>query len=280
MLVGPKLLEWLVQVGGIMICALCQQQTEKLINSHLLPAAAYVHVRGQRSGGNRSPFKIDFGKGMAGPTDKQVRQKLLCKVCEDLFSKNGEKHVGRLWATKTSFPILELLSQNATLITGERFSIYDGLKLGKATVDGVFYFAISVFWRAQVWDWGDVGDGYGRALGQHYSEKFRRFLLGLSDLRDVYLLVDLNTDNETHGMMSLPSCSKVGGERIHKFMVPGMQFFMYVGRSLSSITIAPFIYAKANTVFISSNFSVSPYFRRLAERVQADKKLRDALGKP
>lgn len=262
-----------------MICALCKKDVDELINSHLLPAAAYAHVRGIKGAGNESPVKINLGVKKAGPTDKQVRQYLLCADCEDLFSRNGEKHLGRLWATRDSFPLLDILNKSAKYSDGKRFVSYDGSKIDCRIVSSIFYFAVSVFWRAHVWEWGRDGDGYKRALGDHYSEAFRKFLLTGEALEDVYVLLELNTDGKTRGMLGFPSCCKIDGEWIHTFIMLGLRFSMYVGKSVSATTRAPFIHLNTKLIFISSDLSVGSYFHKLAARVQADENFRQKIRK-
>jgi hypothetical protein len=261
-----------------MICALCKVEKGKLINSHLLPAAAYVHVRGNGAIGNSSPVQIQFDEKSAFSTDKQIKQPLLCSECENLFSKNGERRMGSLWATKNSFPLLDILIARAFLGRGEKFAMYDSRALPTEVVSSVFYFVVSVFWRAQVWDWGSKTT-HKASVDADLLERFRLFLLGMCDLDDVFILVNLNEHSDTRAMMSLPTCSVVEGDTVYSFSLLGLKISMYAGDKVSNTAKAPFQAHGVRLMFISSDISKTPYFQRLAERVQMGVKSRGSLAK-
>jgi hypothetical protein len=253
-----------------MICALCREEKGKLIDSHFMPAAAYPHVRGTEETGSGPPVLINLRRKSAIQTDRQIKRPLLCFECEDRFSKNGERRMGQLWATASGFPLLDLLNSEATISRGERFDMYDSRLLDVGVVDSIFYFAVSIFWRAQVWDWGYEGDAYKRALGKHYESEFRSFLLGKKALDNVLLFVDVNSDSDTSAVMSFPISGRIGSDRLHTFSLLGMKFTMYVGRSISSVIRAPFEIHKAQIMFVSSDLKKSAAFQKLADRVQSE----------
>lgn len=253
-----------------MICALCKEEKGKLIDSHFMPAAAYPHVRGTEETGNGPPVLINLRRKSAIQTDKQVKRPLLCVECEDLFSKNGERRMGQLWATDSGFPLLDLLNSVAKHSKGERFDVYDSRLLDADIVESILYFAASIFWRAQVWDWGYEEDAYKRALGEHYESKFRGFLLGKEPLDNVLLLVDVNSDLDTSAVMSFPVSGRSGPDRRHSFSLLGLRFDMYVGRSISSVTRIPFEFHNTKVMFISSDLKKSAAFQKLAGRVQTE----------
>lgn len=68
-----------------MNCALCNED-HPLINNHSTPSAAYAKIRGDDQV-SQSPINIDLSSRVAFSTDKQIQSPLLCKRCEDLFSK-------------------------------------------------------------------------------------------------------------------------------------------------------------------------------------------------
>lgn len=251
-----------------MICALCKEEKGKLVDSHFMPAAAYSHIRGSQPSGNNSPVRISLSKSKSFRTDKQVKRPLLCSRCEDLFSKNGEKVMGDLWATKSSFPLLELLKKSALISHGEHFNIYDSKRLEGKIVDALFYFAMSIFWRAHVWDWQWEEDGYKRALGP-YEKDFRDFLLKGKKLNNVFLVLDVNSDPKTAAVMGFPTCTRSGSDRLHRFILLGITFMMYLGKGISSIAREPFDLLGVQTYIVSTDLSKSPSFVRLAERVQS-----------
>lgn len=177
--------------------------------------------------------------------------------------------MGELWATKSGFPLLDALNSKALVSHGEQFSTYDSRLLDERLVAAVFYFAISIFWRAQVWDWGWERDGYARALGNVYEQEFRGFLLGLRDLQNVLLLVEVNTDLNTSSVVTFPTSGRSGKDRHHDFILLGMKFTMYVGKSISGLVRAPFEMHESQTMFISADLTKSPAFWSLAKTVQS-----------
>ncbi|MFN1266407.1 hypothetical protein [Pseudomonas lundensis] len=263
-----------------MICALCEEEKGKLIDSHFMPAAAYPHIRGSSELGNKSPVRINFWQRSAFQTDGQVKRELLCKDCEDLFSKNGERKLGELWANKSGFPLLTALESHILESGANDFTLYDSNKIDKSIIQSVFYFAISIIWRAQVWDWGWETDGYKKALGSKYERQFRDFLLGhIAVLDEVLLLVEINTDLKTSAVMSFPTCRRVSSDRLHTFDLLGMKFCLCVGQRLSATTREPFETLSTNTIFISSNFRESIEFAKLAKHVQSTITPRGHLAK-
>lgn len=260
-----------------MICGLCKEEKGKLIDSHFMPAAAYPHVRGTAETGNGPPVLINLRRKTAIQTDKQVKRPLLCSACEDLFSKNGEKRMGQLWATTSGFPLLVLLNSEAAISKGERFDMYDSRLLDAGVVNSIFYFAVSIFWRAQVWDWGYEEDAYKRALGAHHESEFRSFLLGKQSLDDVLLFVNVNSDPDTSAVMSFPISGWSGADQLHTFSLLGMKFTMYVGRSISSVTRAPFDTHQTQIMFVSADLKKSAAFQTLAGRVQSEVEARGKL---
>lgn len=253
--------------SNMQYCRLCQSEA-KLINSHLIPKAAYKFVRNPPAEGGDPPVKIDTREGSANYNEKQVTNFLLCTTCEDLFSKNGEKTLGKLWATHAEFPLLDSLTQDALIVTGERFSIYDPLKIDKKIRDALFYFAVSIFWRAHVWSWGKQTDSYRKALGVKYELSFRQFLLGRAGLPDVKLILILNDSYTLNGLISMPYAGKAGSCHVHNFDLLGMKFSLIVGRHPPAVLKAAFAQFNSEIIFLSSDFEYSLDFLQIAKTVQ------------
>lgn len=248
-------------------CRLCQKEA-KLINSHLIPKAAYKFVRDAPSKGGKGPVKIDTREGAANYNEKQVTSYLLCRSCEDRFSKKGERVVGTLWATHSGFPLLKKLSMHALIVAGSRFAIYDPLKVDKMIREALLYFAISVFWRAHVWDWGKQTDSYKKALGTHYESTFRKFLLGEGGLPNAKLFLIVNGSETLNGLISMPYAGKVDGCHIHNFDLLGIKFSLVVGKRLPAKLAAAFAQFSSDVVFVSADFESSPDFLQMAKTVQ------------
>ena len=74
-----------------MACGLCQLD-RPLVDSHLLPAAAYKLAR---EPDRQNPNPIVVTPGHAGSSSRQISDEFLCRECEDRFSKRGERYVLR-----------------------------------------------------------------------------------------------------------------------------------------------------------------------------------------
>ncbi|MCK9706177.1 hypothetical protein [Pseudomonas syringae] len=251
-----------------MICALCEKEKGRLIDSHFIPSAAYPHVRGQGEYNGLSPIRVDSFKGTAAHNDKQVTMELLCRSCEDLFSKNGERIMGCLWATAEGFPFLEKLRSNGPCVTADAYQAYDASKLETEITQGLTYFAASVFWRAQVWKWGYEGDPYRKSLGDKYEAVFRKFLLGEGPLDAVRFILEVNTDEGMTAFMSFPTSTRYKGEISHVFTILGLRFNMYVGGTINNDTLATFKILNTNMLIYALSFRQSPAYSKLAEQVQ------------
>jgi hypothetical protein len=73
-----------VKVGT---CRLCLRENEELQNSHLIAAAIYKVCKD----GAKQPIMV--GGGTARRSSGQIADELLCRDCEQRFSKNGETWV-------------------------------------------------------------------------------------------------------------------------------------------------------------------------------------------
>lgn len=216
------------------ICRLCKLEKE-LIKSHLIPAAAYFHLRWDTDSGVQQSVAVNQYTNSIAQTDKQVKQPLLCGACEDLFSKKGERIVGQLWATQSGFPIFEMLSSKQPVAKHHMVEAYSPDSLDKGHIDALMYFALSVFWRASVWDWQREKNPYGNGLGARYEQEFANFLLSGSEVNNVYLYIELNSDVSTRRMFSFPTCNRVEGSWYHSFVVLGFRFVMVVGAGNSKM---------------------------------------------
>ncbi|RMT95142.1 hypothetical protein ALP39_200437 [Pseudomonas marginalis pv. marginalis] len=215
-------------------CALCQLE-KALIDSHLIPAAAYFHLRNNTNFGIQQSVRINKYDGSAVQTDKQIQQPLLCKDCEDLFSKRGERLLGLLWSAGGKFPLYDILKDSLPLVSQPKIKMYDSTVVNEELLNGLLYFAISIFWRAEVWDWQWDKDPYGNGLGPRYEQEFREFLTSKSSLKNVFLSIDLNSNELTRGVFSFPSCDRVEGSWYHSFYILGIRFIMVVGGGKSRI---------------------------------------------
>lgn len=240
------------------ICGLCRDQSE-LIDSHLLPKSAYKQIRGEIAG-RQSPVILNQSRGTAFSSDAQVTQFLLCKECEDLFSKNGERRLGKLWSTKSGFALRDSLHKLKPVASKRHVTAYNANEIEH--LDNLFYFAISVFWRAHMWDWRG-NHSYGRTLGAKYSEMFRSFLLKRGDITDTYLMISVNSNNRYDSLMSLPTARKEFGGVLHTFHVPGLRFELLIGKSIHR-ALAELFKIQGRVLINMFEFEKTPMFAQLS----------------
>ncbi|MCH7301168.1 hypothetical protein MBA34_19300 [Pseudomonas capeferrum] len=245
------------------ICRLCKQE-KKLINSHFIPAAAYSHLRWDTNLGLQQSVIINQYTNSIAQTDKQVKQPLLCGACEDLFSKKGERIVGQLWATQSGFPLFEILRSKEPAATHPLFEGYSPDSIDKGHLDALVYFAVSIFWRASVWDWQRDKNPYGNGLGARYELEFANFLLSGSKLNNFCLYIELNSDEKTRRMFSFPSCVRREGSWYHSFVILGFRFVMVVGAGESKMKRVCDMFG-FNPVVGISDYSSTAVFKGLSE---------------
>lgn len=255
-------------------CALCKLESD-LIDSHLIPKSAYKHLRGLPENGGGSPIRIDGGRKSAFQSDVQITQYLLCKLCEDLFSKNGERIVGQLWGTQSGFPLLKLVIAQEVRGSDYGFSLYDHSGIEHKYIDGLIYFALSIFWRAQVWDWSGQTDPYKKALGEVYEPKIRNFLLGNEPLGDVLLMANINTNPELNSLAQLPRASRSNGITHHVFSLLGIEFSLFLGGSISREQ--RLLAGGGKVLFATSDLAKRNIFNGLSKFVQTKVDVRGKL---
>ncbi len=95
-------------------CRLCLRENQELQNSHFIPAAIYKICKD----GNKQPIMV--GGGTARHSSGQIADELLCRDCEQRFSKNGEAWTIANTARQEGFPIHGILEKAHPLLANER----------------------------------------------------------------------------------------------------------------------------------------------------------------
>ena len=211
-------------------CKLCLRVAD-LQNSHLMPASLFKKAR-IPSASNPNPLLVtDTG---AVQTSHQIRNFLLCRDCEQLFSKNGENYVmSQVFDGQSKkFPLLDILQAAKPTWGGPEFIGYELSATRAIDRDKLGYFALSVFWRASVHIWRERGEkSVTIDLGRHYNETFRTYLLGQAGFPpDVVLLSIVCTDALSHDCFYVPSLGSKKLERTYSFMAKGLNFLMVIGK--------------------------------------------------
>lgn len=245
-------------------CKLCQTLVEKLVDSHLIPRAAYKMIRSSPElRAETTAANINLFENEAFPSTKQIHEYLLCTTCEKRFSDNGEAHMGNLWATRKNFGLRDLLYS----ISPIKDNCYNGSDLGTTTSESLVYFAISVLWRANVWP-QKLGD-YNGVLGKKYEKIFRDYLLEKTKLKNVKIVIYVNTNknNMTNSLITFPGMIATPIGKVHTFTVPGLQFQVIVGKTVNSLSVG-FDELESNILLMLEDITTSNLYATLTSELK------------
>jgi len=153
-------------------CKLCLKEKD-LQDSHYLSAGLYRIARKRGGPEVRTP-KIILG------SDRQIHEYLLCRDCEQLFSRKGEDYVLRLVKqSDVNFPLLTMLNRHIPIAEGpNNGSVFSGSEVG---IDSgkLGYYALSMFWRGSVHAWKTLNQQTTSVhLASKDQEAVRKFLIG------------------------------------------------------------------------------------------------------
>lgn len=214
-------------------CRLCKKEAT-LCDSHLLPAAAY---RVLRAPSLANPNPVHVGRAKAFTSSQQVKDYLLCDDCEQRFDKNGEKWVlSHCSQSEHSFPLRETLLATQPVHRDPNLTLYEAAGIPGIDTEKLIYFALSVYWRAAVHTWRDVGGETPIAitLGP-FEEPLRLFLLTEAPFPlGMALLARVSGLTTLIGMLTSPETRKQNGYHAHHFFIPGIEFILLVGSHIPS----------------------------------------------
>jgi hypothetical protein len=217
-------------------CGLCQQEGE-LQESHLLPRAAYKHVRGLLAGVEGDPVAITPKR--ARITSTQVKTPFLCSPCEQRFHHRGENVV--LWSCAQQdgrFSLREQL-QAATPLHPEKWSmVYDAVPILGPAIESYLYFAASIFWRSAACRWRTGKESLPSiSLGATYQEQFRLYLLDEGPFpMNARITLHVATESDLDVLLTLdfPSTTRLTAVRCHDFFINGLLFLLFLGNAVTS----------------------------------------------
>jgi hypothetical protein len=216
--------------------------------------------------GGRSPMRVHLNAREAFHTDAQIKRYLLCNECEQLFSARGESQVSLMWATHDNFPLLEQLRCLPSQ-AGRRFSMLKSADIPPRILDSLFYFAASVVWRSNCWDWGRYSSEHKGSLGPSFEKKFVSFLKGEnSEIKGARLLVTVNTNAELNGMFGFPYYRRSHSCGFHRFDVLGLHFCFLLGDNIHPSLSRPFEVMGSKTIVLLSDVASTPAFESMAKR--------------
>lgn len=205
------------------ICKLCLQNRD-LQDSHLLPKALY---RMSRFEGAPNPNPALLTPDGIVQTSKQIKDYLLCKSCEELFSKNGERYALSQVNRDGNFALLRTLRANAPKSSLLGFTYYDGAAIPSINKVKLAYFAVSVFWRAGVHVWQPRKLPTPMIDLIQYKEPIRQYLLGLAPFpKNMAILLYVCSDMFSQRVFYEPSSGNPNDKTTWTFQVRGLNFFL------------------------------------------------------
>lgn len=208
--------------GGI--CKLCLREGD-LQESHFIPRGLYPKRGGME-------YRT---RQRAGLDETQLKQYLLCRLCERRFNDDGESYVLSKIAPKSrkSFPLHDTLRLACPRETGpgwSRFAGYDvGLDMAKFA-----YFTLSLVWRGAIAEWDmPGGDRTSKLLLGDFEEPFRRFLLGETPFpRDTWVLAFVHSDQTARDSFSVPPAASSFGFLSFTFLLRGVMLRACMGENV------------------------------------------------
>jgi hypothetical protein len=213
-------------------CKLCLLEAD-LCDSHYMPRAMYKYSRAPEL---KTPHPVVLSGGKPKQGTAQVRDYVLCQVCEDRFRRNGETWVLAQIPHDYGEPFLLHAAANAVtpaIIEPDRVLI-----AGRTTpgfdMDKLIYFGASIFWRGAAHRWQPI-DGYEVPMVHLalYQEELRLFLLGQASFpADVSLIVMLWPYEKVPPGALLPDSSPGTGWERYWFYITGLGFVLDFGRSV------------------------------------------------
>jgi hypothetical protein len=203
-------------------CKLCLNE-RNLLQSHLMPAALY--------GDRKKEFEITTSAGKI-KTTTQMKQRLLCRECEQRFDRGGESHVLKAIAPKSRkrFPLHDRMKVAYARDSDPSVSRFFGPDFD-LDMDKFAYFAVSVVWRVAACQWlmqdGNLTQEVN--LGA-FQENMRRYLLGETPLpSDMAVIVIVCSDIESRMRFFHPSSNVEAGCINFRFLARGVFFRVMMG---------------------------------------------------
>jgi hypothetical protein len=232
-------------------CKLCLRDGVDLQQSHFLSAGIYRILRDR---GEKNPNPYLLTKAGAVQTSRQEKTWLLCRDCEQRFSKNGENWVLKYCLRADhSFPLAALLASSAPELvsTMTATKVYFASRIPEVDISALSYFAASMFWRGSVYPWNEDGS-IPVPLGP-FGEPFRRYLMGLADFpQHCALWVAVRRGTEIDRLTHPPLGERRDMFHVHTFPMPGFGFSLTASKHLPARYRARcFVHGTGNPIIVT-----------------------------
>jgi hypothetical protein len=233
-------------------CRLCGA-SGPLCLSHLIPKRVFEVIL-SADPGQKAPIMMT--NRLTVMKHGQIKDYLLCEICEDRFNKNGERYVFEMMNTPDGFRLLDRLKVAPPISFSATDSIvYSGTDVG-LDMDKLAYFGLSVFWRAGAHSWPSkltVDPTYSIDLGP-WRNPIGTFLLGGTWPVGLSLMVTAAEDFLSQGYSFFPgrTVGLLAPMLSYGFLTCGIHFALFLANPV------PFPYA----LFCATSAPRRPIFLR------------------
>lgn len=208
------------KIRGLGTCKLCRRKEIELLESHFVSRKLYYSGK----------KKLEFATFVcAGFDPEELKAHLLCRVCEERFSVNGEDEVLRHVAPKyvlKPMPLAEHMRLAWARDNDPTAPRHDARDFDIDT-DKFAYFAPSIVWRRTIHEWSPAVPRWD--LGQ-FAEDMRQFFLGQIPFPvNMSVLVMVCSDEASRRMWTIPYQFIEAGCLNFAFDVRGIRFRVMMG---------------------------------------------------
>jgi len=189
-----------------MICKLCDQEAE-LQYSHIIPE----HVYGKLYDDKHRYSGITL-EGDTKLEQKGLREKLLCRECEQMLNDKYEKYFSTFWISGKALP--DTTTADAITIT---VSDYIKFKL----------YMLSILYTASI---SSLNTFSGVALGVHESRIKNMLIKGFDcEYYSIFGTVICNSDNKIENRIIIPPCRKrYDGHIVYQIIFSGCAWYIKI----------------------------------------------------
>jgi hypothetical protein len=212
-------------------------------------------------------------------TSRPVKSHLLCRDCENLFSKKGEQWVIANMARPDSFPLYETINKATPVDEDDQIAIYRGSQIQGVALNKLVFFALSVFWKSAVHKWGR---GVPRLALGPYEEPIGKFLLGEVDFPpNIAIALFVLPSRPILDAAVLPCRASATEYHEFRFYIPGIEFRLCTGQRIPSSVRRRCCYSSPEQLFAVMKGAASSFKSSIGgawEMAHVSKKLRSFLS--
>ena len=165
-------------------------------------------------------------------TDRQVRDRVFCRGCEELQNKNGEAWVLRnCYRHDEGFALKEILIGARPVYSDQDLTYYTTSNVSGVDSPKSAYFGLSMFFRADVHEWRAGKSAPARIrLGAEYADEIRKYLLReIPFPKNAVLCINVVTDDRLAESLWFPHGGRVQNYWRYDFVFMGLIFTLFVG---------------------------------------------------